>query len=562
MPTPLPPPALGIEPDCYGTLPMDGLHLSRLLDEAAARRPDHTAVLDEHGWSLSFAALLHGADRLATRLARWGAGRGDRVGLWLPKSLQTITAIHGILRSGAAYVPVDPTGPALRAASIFAAAGVKAVVVDSSLAAALSDAWRGPGPLPRLILAVMKETEQPHAQSPQPDGTPPAGSAVGDAHWTEIMADDAPSPLAPCRDPDDLAYILFTSGSTGQPKGVMLSHANAFTFLDWCQETLGPWADDDRFSSHAPFHFDLSVFDLFVSCRNAATLVLIGESLAKEPELLGEFLAAGRISVWYSAPSILALLTRHGHLDRPGSAAPRLVLFAGEVFPVGPLRRLRQLWPEARLWNLYGPTETNVCTAHPIPAAIPNDRTEPYPIGTVCPPLRARVVDEEGQDVPAGAIGELVIAGPGVMRGYFAQPELTARAFFIDAEELRWYRTGDLAVDDGAGCYQFHGRRDRMVKKRGYRIELGEIESALYRHDSVDRAAVVARADESGVSITAFVALKPDQKRSIIAMKRHCTVHLPNYMVPDTITFMSSLPATSTDKVDYQRLGAMAADQR
>ncbi len=129
-------------------------------------------------------------------------------------------------------------------------------------------------------------------------------------------------------------------------------------------------------------------------------------------------------------------------------------------------------------------------------------------------------------------------------------------------QRLRWYRTGDLVVDDGAGCFRFHGRRDRLVKKRGYRIELGEIESALYRHDGVDRAAVVARADESGVSIAAFVALKPDQKRSIIAMKRHCTVYLPNYMVPDTITFMSSLPATSTDKVDYQRLGAMAADQK
>ena len=164
--------------------------------------------------------------------------------------------------------------------------------------------------------------------------------------------------------------------------------------------------------------------------------------------------------------------------------------------------------------------------------------------------------------MPPGTIGELVIAGPGVMRGYFGQPELTARAFFIDPADLRWYRTGDLVVDDGTGCYQFHGRRDRMVKKRGYRIELGEIESALYRHDGVDRAAVVARSDDTGVSIAAFVALKPDQKRSIIAMKRHCTAYLPNYMVPDTITFMSSLPATSTDKVDYQRLGAMAADQR
>jgi amino acid adenylation domain-containing protein len=541
---------------------MNAQHLSQLLDAAVARRPEHTAVTDEHGQGLPFAALGLGADRLATRLARWGVGRGDRVGLWMPKSLQTVTAIHGILRSGAAYVPVDPTGPAARAANIFAAAGVKAVVVDCALAEALRETWRGTGPLPRLIVVDPRSTETSHARSPRRDGTADAVIAAGDAYWTEIMADDAPSPLAPCRDPDDLAYILFTSGSTGQPKGVMLSHANAFTFLDWCQATLGPWADDDRFSSHAPFHFDLSIFDLFVSCRNAATLVLIGESLAKEPELLGELLAAGRFSVWYSAPSILALLTRHGRLDRPGSAGPRLVLFAGEVFPVGPLRTLRRLWPEARIWNLYGPTETNVCTAHPIPATIPDDRTEPYPIGSVCPPVQARVVDELDRNVPAGAIGELVIAGPGVMRGYFGQPELTAGAFFIDAEGSRWYRTGDLVDDDGTGCYQFHGRRDRMVKKRGYRIELGEIESVLYRHDGVDRAAVVARADESGVSIAAFVALKPDQKRSIIAMKRHCTVYLPNYMVPDTITFMNSLPATSTDKVDYQKLGAMAAKQQ
>ncbi len=542
---------------------MNGRHLSQLLEEAVARRPDHTAVLDEHGRCMSFAELGHGADRLATRLARWGVGRGDRVGLWLPKSLQAVTAVHGILRSGAAYVPVDPTGPALRAASIFAAAGVKAVVVDVSLAAALKDAWNGRGPLPRLILVDPEDIEKgvPSGRSAQPDGILPTGITAGDAHWVEIMADDAPSPLGSCRDPDDLAYILFTSGSTGQPKGVMLSHANAFTFLDWCQESLGPWTDDDCFSSHAPFHFDLSVFDLFVSCRNAATLLLIGESLAKEPALLGDLLTTGRVTVWYSAPSILALLAQHGRLDRPGALAPRLVLFAGEVFPVGPLRRLRQLWPEARLWNLYGPTETNVCTAQPIPASIPDDRAEPYPIGSACHPLRARVVDEEGNNVPIGAIGELVIAGPGVMRGYFGQPELTASAFFIDPDDVRWYRTGDLVVDDGTGGFQFHGRRDRMVKKRGYRIELGEIESALYRHDGVDRAAVVARTDDAGVSISAFVALKSGQKRSIIAMKRHCTVYLPNYMVPDTITFMNSLPATSTDKVDYQRLKAIAVDQ-
>jgi acyl-coenzyme A synthetase/AMP-(fatty) acid ligase len=145
-----------------------------------------------------------------------------------------------------------------------------------------------------------------------------------------------------------------------------------------------------------------------------------------------------------------------------------------------------------------------------------------------------------------------------VMRGYFGRPELTALAVFGDAQGCRWYRTGDLVRDDGSGCYEFHGRRDRMVKKRGYRIELGEIESALYRHDGVERVAVVARSDDSGVSIAAFVALKPAQKRSIIGMKRHCTVYLPNYMVPDTITFVNALPATSTDKVDYQQLKSMA----
>ena len=145
------------------------------------------------------------------------------------------------------------------------------------------------------------------------------------------------------------------------------------------------------------------------------------------------------------------------------------------------------------------------------------------------------------------------------MRGYFGQPDLTARAFFLDEDRCRWYRTGDLVIDDGSGCYQFHGRRDRMVKKRGYRIELGEIEAAIYRHDGVDRAAVVARADDAGVSIAAFVALKPDQKRSIIAMKRHCTTYLPHYMVPDSITFVNRLPSTSTDKVDYQTLKAMTA---
>ncbi len=540
---------------------MEVRHLSQLLAESVARRPDHPAVEDEHGRRLSYAALERDADRLATRLARWGVDRGDRVGLWLPKSLEAVTSIHGILRTGASYVPVDPTGPAIRAASILESSGVKAAVVAAELAPALRATWAPSSPMPRLIMVESQAKLSP--------GMPP-GQALevasldqmlsGDAAWADVMADDAPAPLWPNRAEDDLAYVLFTSGSTGRPKGVMLSHRNAFTFLEWCQQSLGPWGSDERFVSHAPFHFDLSVFDIFIACRNASTLVLIGENLGKDPARLGDFLAGARISVWYSAPTILSLLTEHGGLDRTGFTAPRLVLFAGEVFPVATLRRLRALWPFATIWNLYGPTETNVCTAYPIPIAIPSDQTVPYPIGQVCPPLRARVVDDEGSDVSPGVLGELIIAGPGVMRGYFDEPELTAAAFLVH-DDIPWYRTGDLVKDDGTGCFEFHGRRDRMVKKRGYRIELGEIESALYRHDGVDRAGVVAQAGDEGVLITAFVALKPNLAKSVIAMKRHCTHFLPHYMIPDTITFVDSLPATSTDKLDYQRLKSLTAQE-
>ena len=538
---------------------MEGRHISHLLEAAAARRPGHPAVEDERGARITYEDLLRGADRVATRLARWGTGRGDRVGLWLPKGLEAVTGIHGILRAGASYVPADPAGPPARAAAILAAAGAKAVIVSASLAQALSAEWPGGGPLPRLILVDDGPAPQPDDQEAAPGPSAAAGPvAPGDARWAEVMADDAPSPLAPPRAEDDLAYILFTSGSTGTPKGVMLSHANALTFLDWCGEALGPWSDEDRFSSHAPLHFDLSIFDLFVACRNAATLVLIGEATGKDPGRLGDFLADRAISVWYSAPSILSMLAERGGLDRPGFPAPRLVLFAGEVFPIVPLRRLRSTWPDARMWNLYGPTETNVCTAYPIPRVIPGDRDEPYPIGRACPPACARVVDHEGRYVPAGTLGELVIAGPGVMRGYFGRPDLTESAFFRAADGTLWYRTGDLVRDDGTGCFEFHGRRDRMVKRRGYRIELGEIESTLYRHEEVDRVGVVARAGEAGVSIEAFVALKPGRKKSIIAMKRHCSTYLPNYMIPDRITFIDGLPATSTDKVDYQRLAALA----
>jgi amino acid adenylation domain-containing protein len=518
----------------------DATHLSQLLERSAAARPRATAVEDENGQSWTYAALDRVADRVATRLARWGIARGDRVGIFLPKSLESVGAIQGILRAGAAYVPVDALAPIRRGLGILADAGVKAVFVPGAELRELRETWPAAGPMPRWISVSSDD------------------SSIGaDACWQEMLADTAPSPLPPPRRASDLAYILYTSGSTGVPKGVMLSHANAFCFLDWCASAFN-LSETDRFASHAPFHFDLSVFDLYASCRLGASLVLVGEQLGKDPARLSAFLAKRRIDVWYSAPSILALMAEHCARVARDYAGPRLVLFAGEVFPIRALKQLRAVWPRAEMWNLYGPTETNVCTAFRVPGTIPADRAEPLPIGRVCAPLRARVVDDRGRDAAPGTEGELWISGPGVMRGYFGRPDLSPSVFQHDDQGIAWYRTGDLVVDDSTGCFTFRGRRDRMVKKRGYRIELAEIESALYQHGDVDRAAVLASADDTGVSITAFVAMKPGRKASIISMKRHCTLFLPHYMVPDKIAFLAALPATSTAKVDYQGLRALA----
>ncbi len=520
--------------------------LKELLEGAVRRRRDALAVEDEGGRRWTYGELDFAADRLATRLARHGVGVGDRVGLFLPKSLEAVGAIHGVLRAGAACVPVDPTSPAVRGAGVLADAAVKAVIASASCARGLHEYWPGPGPTPRLI--VVDQDEQGPIE-------------IESASWREVMEDDAPTPLPPVLELDDLAYILYTSGSTGKPKGVMLSNRNVLTFINWCLETL-EIGGLERFSSHAPFHFDLSIFDLFVSCASGGTAVLIGESLGKDPVALSRFIDERRIDAWYSAPSILSLLVEHGDLARRVSNAPKLVLFAGEVFPIGQLQKLRTTWPESRMWNLYGPTETNVCTAFPIPTEIPADRSEPYPIGWVCEPLEAKVMDENGLEAEAGARGELWISGPSVMKGYFGRPDIDEQVFVTDECGKRWYKTGDLANDLGDGCFEFHGRRDRMVKKRGYRIELGEIESVLYRHQDVERAAVLAKSDEKGVAIAAFLSLKPLGKRSLIAIKRHCAQNLPPYMVPDSIEFLPELPTTSTDKVDYQRLKQMLTNAR
>ncbi|MBL8960390.1 MAG: amino acid adenylation domain-containing protein [Gemmatimonadetes bacterium] len=511
------------------------------LAAAAATRPDHIAVEAPPAGGMTYAELDLLSDRVRDRLVAMGVVRGDRVGVYARKSIDAYAAMLGAMKAGAAYVPVDYSAPAWRTAYILSDCAVRVAILEAALAAS----WRD---------EIAKLGETPATIELQ---------GAGDGSWLHGALDaldaahGAPVPVADVSvAPSDLAYILYTSGSTGKPKGVMLSHLNATSYVDWCSAVFAP-AAEDRFSSHAPFHFDLSILDLYVPLKHAATVVLITADQGKEPAGLAALIADRRLTVWYSTPTILTMLSQYGKMEKHDYGALRYVFFAGEVFPVKHLRAVMERLPGPRYFNLYGPTETNVCTYHEIPATVEPERTAPYPIGRVCEQFQARVVDEDGVDVARGAEGELVMAGPGVMQGYWNLPERTAQAFFVDVTGGRWYRTGDLVTEDAHGVFTYVGRRDRMVKRRGYRIELGEIESGLYKHADIKEAAVVALKDaDGGVRIKAFVA-SSGAALNLIGMKQFCAQVLPSYMSPDAFGFLDALPKTSTDKVDYQRLIAM-----
>ncbi len=494
----------------------DPQSLEQFLDASARRRPSHPAV-EEAGHAITYQDLAALSDQVRDHLRRMGVGPGDRVGIYLRKSIDSVAAIFGILKACATYVPVDPLAPASRNAYIFNNCSVRTAIVEDKFAGGLREEMAKLGDVPPLVSTAGIGGGKPLREATRSQG-------VGEPALSTAVAGPKPN---------DLAYILYTSGSTGQPKGVMLSHRNGISFVDWCSEALDP-RESDRFSSHAPFHFDLSILDIYVPIKHGATLVLISEEVGKSPTLLAELIAERRISVWYSTPSILSLLAQFGDLPSRNCSAIRIIHFAGEVFPVKHLRALQALLPRRRYFNLYGPTETNVCTFHEVPSPFSDDRTEPFPIGKACSHLKGKVVDENGREVGSGEEGELCISGAGVMHGYWNRPEQTAQAFLEDATDERWYKTGDLVVEDSNGDYIYRGRRDRMIKKRGYRVELGEIEACLYRHPSVKEVAAIAILDEeNGVLVKAFLSTHDGNRMSLIALKQFCSALLPPYMVPD-----------------------------
>jgi amino acid adenylation domain-containing protein len=376
---------------------------------------------------------------------------------------------------------------------------------------------------------------------------------------TATAVAEQPDVLEPAQTIDlDLAYILYTSGSTGDPKGVMLSHRNALTFVDWATARLGVEASD-RLSSHAPLHFDLSIFDLFAAASAGAAVDLVPAETSVFPTAVASFIADRGITIWYSVPSVLSMLALRGGLEPGALPQLRTVLFAGEVFPVPYLRRLMRTLPHARFLNLYGPTETNVCTYYEVPP-LDDERVVPIPIGRAIDNVEVFAVGEDGERVPDGEVGELWVRGSSVMCGYWGDPTRTDRSL------VGWnvghgpgdpaYRTGDLVRRDAQGDYEFLGRRDSQIKSRGYRIELGDVEAALYAHPTVVECAVTAVPDELVTNrLKAYVVLREEGTAADVL--RVCGERVPPYMVPD-LEVREQLPRTSTGKIDRRALDVLA----
>ena len=521
--------------------------LPQLLAHSAARAPEAIALRAD-GEPLTYAELEARSNQLARALAAEGVRRGDRVGIYLRKSPAAVIGIYAVLKLGAVYVPIDPAAPGPRAGYIIGNCGIRALLTASDRLGRLRQGLPERVTLDTLVVADWDGRRELAA---------PAGARL--VPWEAALAAQAAEPFDSRAIDTDLAYILYTSGSTGEPKGVMLSHRNALTFVEWCLARFGVRADD-RLTSHAPFHFDLSVFDLYVAAAAGATLVLVSEEAKLFARPQAELIRDERITVWYSVPSALVLLLTQLDL-REYAASLRLVLFAGEVFPTKYLRQLRAAVPQARLFNLYGPTETNVCTYYEV-RDLPADNT-PIPIGRACENTEVFALDEQGKLCGVGEVGELYCRGSTVMQGYWGRPEDTARVLIQNPLQPHFrdpvYRTGDLVRLNAAGDYEFLGRRDNQIKSRGFRIELGEIETALYNHPAVREAVAYAVPDEQITNrIYAAVALHAGATVSPAELERHCLAALPRYMVPERIVIQPALPKTSTGKLDRRALQAQA----
>jgi len=511
----------------------------------AEARPDAVALVFKDT-RLTYRALEEASNRLAHLLKDAGCRRGDRVGLLMPKMPAAIVAMLGALKADTIYVPMDPASPAARQARVLEISDCRCVLAAGAVGPMLRDA---------LATATL---QQPPVIGWLDDVIAPEAEAAPAFTLHHLAACPATAPASANSD-SDVAHILFTSGSTGIPKGVMITHASVAHFIRWAGAYFGIEAAD-RISQHPPLRFDVSTFDIFATLWAGAELHLVPPELNLLPHKLAHFMREARLTQWFSVPSVLNLMAKFEVVGQDDFPALRRVLFAGEPIPTPTLTHWMRRLPHVQFTNLYGPTETTISSSYYTVPRCPADERAPIPIGTACDGEELLVLDEQLRPVAPGDIGELYIRGAGLSPGYWRDPEKTRSAFLpcpggAGARD-RLYKTGDLARRGADGLFHFVGRADTQIKSRGYRIELGEIEAALHALPGLRESAVVAlqTGGFEGWQICCAYAPAPDSAVSARGLRKALAELLPGYMIPARWMRYDVLPKNASGKIDRPQL--------
>jgi amino acid adenylation domain-containing protein len=527
-----------------------GRRLADLVARTAEARPESIAVVGVEE-SFDYATLDALALGTARRLVEAGCRSLDRVALLAPKSARTIAAYVGVLEAGGIVVPLDPASPSARQERILRSARPRCLLAGDGSAARLAE-LRAAGALAGLRVGWIGHGEAPEDPAPE-------------LVWDEIASAAGDTGRGGPRGADDPAQILYTSGSTGEPKGVVVRHSSVLAFVDWAVRHFGI-RPGERLSCHSPLHFDLSTFDLFGAFAAGAELHLVPPELNLLPHRLAEWIRERRLTQWFSVPSVLTYLASFDAVREGDFPELERLLWCGEVFPTPALAGWMRRLPHVRFTNLYGPTETTIASSfHDVPAP-PADERAPVPVGTACEGEELRVLDAELRPVAVGETGELYIGGVGLSPGYWNDPERTRAAFLPDPGRPgeRIYRTGDLARLDERGRVHLVGRSDSQIKSRGYRIELGEIESALAATRLIREAVVTAVPTDGfeGHQICCAYVPAPDRPAAPPDLRRELGRLLPVYMIPGRWLTLERLPRNGSGKLDRRAILETFVDLR
>ncbi len=493
--------------------------LHGLVETQAKLHPDAVAVRHEET-TLTYANLVQQASAVAEQLAHDGIGRGDLVAVHEERGWALVVAVLGIMQSGAAYLPLDPASPAARLDQILADGGVSAVVTRSRFGEDRLPTW-----VRRIAIA------DPNGEPPKTTGPRPALS------------------------PRDLAYVIYTSGSTGTPKGVQVEHRNIVPLLEWARAEMPMDVGDIWLQTVAP-SFDVSLIDLFVPLMQGATVVPVPNEIVLDPEAMVDLIDENQPTRMCLTPSHVQLLTA----PERSLSGLQLLVIGGEALSTDLARRCVELaGDECVIWNVYGPTE---CTVVQTASRVDHRRLEldsPCGVVSIGKPVadaRCRVLDSAGHLQAIGAVGELVIDGSCVSRGYLGRPSATAEQFVPGGGEPtgRAYRTGDLVRWLEDGTIRYLGRGDRQVKLGGMRIELGEIEAVLRSIPEVDDAVVLLDQHHTRDRLVGNVMVSGEKPPTGTAIRSALASKLPRYMVPARLLVVDRFPLTPSGKVDSNAL--------